>query len=468
MRIVGLDVGNEISVACVVNLSDFHEFPHSKANEFFDELDFHFCTLDQDGLNKLKALKGDVYVYEPTGSYHQIWTDNLEMLGLAYRQVANTKLVAYRGLLEFPKDDPHDALALTYYFKDNKDNPRAFLRVRETDLQIVYSLLFEIERVNKELRPIKARARILLHREFPEYSKKEESPTGVWGLWKFIAGHPTKTKIFQQAYDISIGSAKRNSGFSQELKELSETILIRMQRKIDCQELIKSAIYAEKYQDYHLVFDKFNLGDMVRAIILCQIYPFETFLDENGKELKRKIRNRKTAKGHPTYKRIAYRRFHSLLGKGIKRKQSGQVDIKYVTGSKICRNLLTLWVSGSIINTNLIQFTPMTSLLLDKYHNDVNASTTQLEKLKSFSDDELKEAKPELRKLGDNHSTLRRIGELLADIIEDMEKKKKSKESLGKKGNKILHQWAKARVSDKAVKLLFHELVRYWQEKYYS
>ncbi len=465
MRIIGLDVGNAVSVACCVHLSDFIEFPHSKAKEFFDELEFFYCTPDQQGLNVLKGLEGDIYIYEPTGDYHTIWTDNLEMLGLTYRQVSNNKLVAYRQLLGFPKDDPHDALALTYYFKDNHHDQRAFIRTREADLQSVYSLMFEIDRINREIRPLKARARVLLRREFPEYSRTTENPFGVWGLWKFIVGDRKGLhKCFETAYQSSIGSAKRNGGFSQELIELSQTIITRTERKIVCQELIKSVIYSDKYKDYHTVFNKFNFGDMIRAIILCQIYPFESFLDDSGNEIKRKIKSRKTKNGNPTYKRLAYRRFHSLLGKGIKRKQSGQVDIRYVTGSKICRNLLTLWVGSSVINTKLVNFTPITALLLEKYHNDVNASTTQLEKLKTFSLDDLKDVKPSLQNLGKPSTTLRRIGELLTEIISSMEKSK-AQGDIGKKGNKILNQWAKARVSDKAVKILFRELINHWKIK---
>lgn len=56
------------------------------------------------------------------------------------------------------------------------------------------------------------------------------------------------------------------------------------------------------------------------------------------------------------------------------------------------------------------------------------------------------------------------MGEILADIVEKASKGKKSVgKALEKEGNKILHQWAKARVSDKAIKLLFRELVVHWK-----
>lgn len=465
MRIVGLDIGNRIAVACCVDLEVFTKYPHTEANALFDLIKFDNIELSRRGLEILTGLKGDIYVYEPTGNYHRVWTENLENLGLTYYQVSNNKLGSYRTLLEFPKDDPHDALALCYYFKDNKDNPKGFLRVRDNELQMAYELLFERERMNNEIRPLQSRTRNLLHAEFPEYCNKRYNGENVWGLWEFIATGKTQKKCYQLAFNHSIGSARRNGGFSTEVRENAEKLMKLQQRKLDCKQMIQSIIYEKRFKEYHKIFDQFHFGDILRAIILCQIYPFDQFIDESGNEIRRLLVNKQTSNGNGTTKRIAYRRFHSLLGKGIKRKQSGQVDIKYVTGSKICRNLLTLWVGGAVINPKLKHFTAITSDLLEKYYNDVNASTVELEKLKTFSNDDLKEVKPELRTLGQPNSSLRRIGELLATLIERVESKKDPTKSLSKEGNKILHQWAKARVSDKAIKLLFKAFIVHWKQK---
>lgn len=78
-------------------------------------------------------------------------------------------------------------------------------------------------------------------------------------------------------------------------------------------------------------------------MILSQIYPFENYLDENGKPmiLVRKGRN----SGKPTRRYLSLRRFKKSLGVAPSREWSGQDShTMNKAGSGLCRTALWQWV----------------------------------------------------------------------------------------------------------------------------
>ena len=140
----------------------------------------------------------------------------------------------------------------------------------------------------------------------------------------------------------SIGTVKTN-GFSSQLVKLADQIVRLKQRQIKIRQGFKAFLTNPKYGFYQEAFDKFDLGVYDRVIILCQIYPFEQFLDADGKEL-RKIKPRKFGKtGKPITKRVALSRFHTCLGKAVKPWESGKKKGHIVTGSVLARIQLYLW-----------------------------------------------------------------------------------------------------------------------------
>ncbi|MGK7957261.1 MAG: hypothetical protein AB4063_18730 [Crocosphaera sp.] len=167
-----------------------------------------------------------------------------------------------------------------------------------------------------------------------------------------------------------------------------------------------------KYAFYNEAFDCFNFGVYDRIIILCQIFPFEQFLDTNGNEL-RKIKPRKFGKsGKPVTKRVGLNRFHACLGKAIKPWESGKKKGHIVTGSVLARIQLYLWAKRTMALSPSRNPKPRVKELYDRYLNDIQAKLTKD------------------GKIDPDHP-----------------------------GNNSLKQWGKARVGDKLAKLLFKELI---------
>ncbi|MDJ0730576.1 MAG: hypothetical protein QNJ33_11360 [Crocosphaera sp.] len=353
---------------------------------------------------------------EPTGNYSKLWLNTLLDAGKEVRFISNRSLVPYRKLCGWEyKDDYHDATALAYCAWLNINNPSAFLSLKTPEIHATYQLFLQHERINRELKPLVNRARNLLHTEFPEGKKsKGQSSDKVDGIWLFISNsnqHPGWRKVWLKKISKSIGTVQK-CGFSPQIVKLSQQIVRLKERRIQIKKAFQEFLTNPKYAFYNEAFDCFNLGVYDRTIILCQIYPFEQFLDTNGNEL-RKIKPRKFGKsGKPVTKRVGLNRFHACLGKAVKPWESGKKKGHIVTGSVLARIRLYLWAKRTMALSPPRNPKPRVKELYDRYLHDIQAKLT-----------------------------------------------KKGKIDPDHPGNNSLKQWGKARVGDKLAKLLFKELI---------
>ncbi len=341
--------------------------------------------------------------------------------GKEVRIVPNTSLPPYRQLCGWDfKDDEHDAVALAYYGWLNRNNLTAFNSIRHPEIYSIYQQFLEHNRINQELTPLINRARNLLHTEFPEAkNSKTESSDKIDGIWLFLAGKNLSQRqqtFWKNRLNKSIGSATK-FGFSLEIMRLAKTICDLKQRRNEIKKDFEEVLSNSKYKFYNEAFDKFSLGIYDRIIFLCQIFPFEQFLDENGSEL-RTIKPKKISpSGKPNTKRVGLNRFHARLGKAVKPWSSGKKKGHIVTGTNLVRVQLYLWVKRNMVMTKHKSLPPRIKELRDRYHNDLGLNPNQLPGQQS--------AKMEKRSL---------------------------------------KQWAKARVGDKLVKLLFKELIKAYRQ----
>ncbi|MDJ0728820.1 MAG: hypothetical protein QNJ33_02400 [Crocosphaera sp.] len=353
---------------------------------------------------------------EPTGNYSKLWFNTLLDAGKEVRFISNRSLVPYRKLCGWDyKDDYHDATALAYCGWLNINNLSAFLSLKCPEIHATYQLFLEHERINRELKPIVNRARNLLHTEFPEAkNSKSKSSDKVDGIWLFISSSNQTPKWREHWLRIvkkSIGTVQK-CGFSPQLVKLSQQIVRLKQRRIQIRKAFQEFLANPKYAFYNDAFDCFNLGVYDRTIILCQVHPFEQFLDPNGREL-RKIKPRKFGKsGKPVTKRVGLNRFHACLGKAVKPWESGKKKGHIVTGSVLARIQLYLWAKRTMAMSPPKNPKPRVKELYDRYLDDIQARLTK-------------------------------DGKIDPDYS----------------GNSSLKQWGKARVGDKLVKLLFKELI---------
>ncbi len=347
---------------------------------------------------------------EPTGNYSKLWVNTLLEADKEVRLISNRDLSSYRKLCRWEyKDDYHDAAALAYCGWLNINNPSFFLSLKPPEINATYQLLLEHERINRELKPLVNRARNLLHTEFPEAkNSKSQASDKVDGVWLFVSSNQThfgRLKFWQKKLSRSIGTAK-NCGFSSQIVKLSEQIVRLKQRRIEIKQGFNDFLEVPKYNFYIEAFSKFDLGIYESVTILCQIYPFEQFLDSEGNEL-RKVKPRKFGpSGKPITKRVGLNRFHARLGKAVKPWASGKKKGHIVTGSVLARIRLYLWARRTMAMTPPKNPKPLVKFLYDRYLNDIQAKLTKDGKIDPSCS-----------------------------------------------GNNSLKQWGKARVGDKLVKL---------------
>lgn len=408
---------------------------------------------------------------EPTGPYSKPWHDNLLKRGKEVRLVAHNKLRSFALHKGFKsKDDEPDAVALAYYGWEYLENPSEFNRIRDPRLQKIYEVILWKQRVIKDMVRNKNRAKALLRSECPELRKRKGNHKAPSNLWPFIAGHYhvlTKTGItrLQNIVNISIGTA-RIEGFSSELMRLADQIWQVESEKFSKYKQYRELLQHPDFKWMSRIMDLFLLGVVEQAIILAQIYPFAQFCDDKGQELRIALKRKKTPKGfHPT-KRIGYRRFHALMGKGKFLRSSGDKESWIVSGAEICRSHLFVWAERVIarrdhkgISNYWYGKTNETKTIQDKYDADIGLGNQTINNLAELSNLEegVKEAKKAIE--NDSESALSALLTALMPLLDEVVDKKRSKDYFTQKGIGVLGNWAKSRATDKLVKMLFKEFL---------
>lgn len=447
--IVGIDIGNDVSVAVVMNYDDFiHYPPNTNSEDFYNTCDFYEIRPNFKSLEMLLSL-GDIYVFEPTGSYSYLWHDNLLEAGKEVRLLPHDKTVVMRETCNWDyKDDEHDAVAIAYYTWVNLNNHKAFNRVRTPALHNAYQKMLEKERLVKELRVSTNRAKNLLHQEFPEGRKAKsmntETPATLWG---FIADEPlrlSRNTYWNNRLKTSIGTANK-IGFSPELIRHSHKIWNLQWERAKIKSEFDQFLMQSEYQWCKPVFEQFELGTFDRIILLCQFEPFGQFLDDDLKEIRLEKKRKKGKSGKCITKRVGLNKFHSYLGKAVKPWSSGKKKGHIVTGSAICRNHLHLWADRQIVKNK--RNDGIFKELREQYERDMQTSSDLMDCLKMFPELELDKLKKLLQESP--------AGQVLLSLIDESKNPVKTVQS---KGRAKLGNWAVARISDRLVKMLFKEL----------
>lgn len=441
---------------------DFLTYPVNKAKDFFDSCEFHKIEPTVDKLNELASL-GDVFVFEPTGSYSLLWHDNLLRLGKEVRLISHNKISSYRDLCGWSyKDDEHDAVVCAYYGWLNLDNLSAFNRVRRPLVRAVYLRFLEKERIARDIRIVTNRGWNLMHREFPEGMKKSDNHSceKLAAIWPFIAGEKLTNRTrsqYERKLSNSIGTAAR-LGFSSELISYAKRVCNLHNARLSIKREFDAFLARDEYAWIKPVFDEFGFSTFERTIFLCQFDPFGQFFNEQGKELRIELKRKRGASGKHVTRRVGLNKFHSVMGKAIYPWSSGNKEGHIVSGSQLARNHWYLWVKRQMgLNYSRVGNSLIESFKRD-YERDLGVSLGALEQLIALSDEQLADG---IKKI--EHSA---IASALLPLIEMAQKAKKSPAAyLKAQGKTRLRMWAKSRVADRAVKILFKKLTVAYKER---
>ncbi|MEG4323666.1 MULTISPECIES: transposase [unclassified Microcoleus] len=341
MQILGLDISKASVSVCLLT-----EKP-TEPRQFYYDYEFRKFDATAAGISGLLTfIGGDVTntfaVMEPSGiNYQKLWGTQLARAGVEVRLVGHKELRSFRehhlGLPD--KDDDADALALAIYGWDYFSNLRRFTQVRSQTVVEIRRLVLRLSHLNRVQSPIINRARQDLAWQFPEAAliRSVRSGERVPLLWGWLCGQRQSVK-YDLALENSIGL-----GITDEVR-LHAARICDLQREEMALEFQLSKLVAEpQFLPYRKVFARFGFGRRVEALLLSQIYPFENYLNADGKPDVKIRKGRKS--GKPTKRYLSLRRFMKALGYAPSQESSGDLHkSRVVGGSDLCRRAFWQWV----------------------------------------------------------------------------------------------------------------------------
>lgn len=314
----------------------------------------------------------------------------------------------------------------------------------------------------RDIRVVTNRGWNLMHREFPEGIVKTPSASceRIESIWPFIAGEKLTDRT-QRRYELkltnSIGTAAR-LGLSDELISYAERVSHLHQARLSIKREFDSFLARDEYAWMKPAFDEFGFSTFERTIFLCQFDPFGQFFDARGKELRIELKRKRGASGKHITRRVGLNKFHSVMGKAIYPWSSGNKEGHIVSGSQLARNHWYLWVKRQMGLNYSRKGNDLIENFKRDYECDLGVSLGALEQLIALSDEQLCDGIEKIE-----HSA---IASALLPLIEMAQKAKKSPTGyLKAQGKTRLRMWAKSRVADRAVKVLFKKLQVSYKER---
>lgn len=266
----------------------------------------------------------DGLVMEPTGgNYSYLWAKIAETHQIPVFWVGHPEVKYLRKSERLPdKNDQADAIALAVYGLKHWDKPEAFLKFEPGLIKEINDRYLQLHSLARIQSPIINRLRQQMAREFPEVAHVKSLPAGdgLSPLWAWIAGRERYTNRgankYSKKYEKSVAPQYgiEISEFSRFLaNQLCELHLheFLLRRELD------SLVYSPEFDHFNQVFNLYNFGLMVRAMLLVRCYPFSRFESEGA--------------------------FKRRLGFGREEKSSGDMERFSKSGSSLARSELYLW-----------------------------------------------------------------------------------------------------------------------------
>ncbi|MFB2891463.1 IS110 family transposase, partial [Aerosakkonemataceae cyanobacterium BLCC-F50] len=219
------------------------------------------------------------------------------------------------------------------------DNPRRFLQERDYTIVRIRELVLRLAHLNRVQSPIINRLRQDLAWQFPEAAlvRSVRCSDNVPLLWGWLAGE-RESKKYDNLYAQTVGL-----GLTPTVHHHASRICDLQREEMSIEGELKQLIADPRFLPYRKVFTRFGFGQRVEALILSQIYPFENFLNQDGKPDIKIRKGRKS--GKPTKRHLSRRRFEKALGVSPTTEASGDKSKKKIVGgSDLCRKALWQWL----------------------------------------------------------------------------------------------------------------------------
>ncbi|WP_017652155.1 transposase [Fortiea contorta] len=317
-----------------------------KLIECYYQCSFDHFSSDIAGIKALLAIQPDIAVVEPTGvNYSKIWIHHLTRIGVEIRFVGHKELRNYRmhqlGLPD--KDDDGDSLALACYYFDYQNSPWRFLKIRDPLASQIREMVLRLAHLNRVRSPIVNRTRQDLAWQFPEIALRR-SVIGRQGTIPLLWGWLAEQRISKKYDDLYKNTA--GLGITNTVRYHARRLCSLYEEEIEIEAQLKQLLQHPNFAKYLAVFEQFQFGQRLQAWLISQLFPFETFLENNQPIV---IERRGRFSGKPTKRHLSLRKFQKTLGVAPSAESSGDIHRQKVTdGSSVCRKALWQWVFTAI------------------------------------------------------------------------------------------------------------------------
>lgn len=355
-RVVAFDAGEGGGVACLFGAEPPRSYEARR--KAFIKTKFHALSTNKEGFKELLKLAPTVFVVEPTGmNYIYPWLNLCWENGIEVRLVHNSELETYRdkGCGWEEKDDSHDAFALGCYYYDYQLEPSRFVQIKDPQTYQLRDTVLQLNALAKDCTTKRNRITSCLARYFPEQKNRSSNCTAGGQsppFYSWIAGRLDCSKReknrLDRLYRESVAYSPDGLPYflQRQADQLCEMEIDQFVLGRELQQLLDHP----RYRRYQAAFNSLGMGLRTKATLLSQIYPFETFLTPEGKEVVDRIRR---VDGRRSKHYIGRNRFMACLGMGCKSRSSGKKDGKVKkVGSVLCKNALWIWVFSRIETNN--------------------------------------------------------------------------------------------------------------------
>ena len=311
--------------------------------QFYYECPFEKFNANSAGIKALLALRPDIAIMEPTGvNYSRLWGTHLARTGVEVRLVGHKELKNYREHHLNLPDKDDDADALALACY--------YFDYWDSPRRFVQVRDFTTTRI----RELVLRLAHLNRVQSPIINRLRQDLA-----WQFpeVAHINSKRGVSGEVpllWGWLCGERKSNRyeglldrsvglGITSTVRHHARRLCDLQREEYSIETELQQLLDEERFTAYREVFKIFGFGLRLEGIILSQIYPIENYFGIDGKPEVKIMKGRKS--GKPTKHYLSLRRFQKSLGLAPSLEASGDKSkIKIVGGSDLCRIAFWQWV----------------------------------------------------------------------------------------------------------------------------
>lgn len=311
--------------------------------QFYYSYEFKKFNADISGIKAMLDLSPTIAIMEPTGmNYSKLWLNQLTRDGVEIRLVGHKELRRYRENHLDLPDKDDDADALAL---------ACYLFDYSADRRRFVQIRDStIEQIRSTILRLSHLNRI----QSPVINRIRQDLAWQFpeiALVKSVRGSSGKVPLLWGWLANERSSARYDKlykntcglGLENSVRYHAQRICSLQSEEYELEIKLELLLANPKFVNYRVVFGLFGFGSRLQAMLLSQIYPIESYFGDDGKPEVTFQRGRKS--GKPTKRYLSLRRFQKALGVAPTQESSGDSKKTKITGgSDLCRKALWQWV----------------------------------------------------------------------------------------------------------------------------